>query len=103
MDRFYLETLGGRGWPTCHFVLDRATEPHTVVTVRGVPMKSLPKMRKACAALNEANPIWAATPAERDSLTRLRDWAASTRAFTEAAYDPNAAVTSFVREEATAA
>lgn len=101
MDRYYVESIGGRGWPKCHFVIDRSTEPHTVVCTAGW-LKTRKKADDRCAELNEhAGEFWTFEPAERDSLTRLRDWAASTRAFTEAEYDPAAPVpTSFVRDAA---
>jgi hypothetical protein len=90
MDRYRVESLGGRGWPKCHFVIDRATVPHTVVN-GGYQIAKRATAVKACAALNEhAGPFWKVTPNERDSLTRLREWAASTKAFTEREYDPGA-------------
>jgi hypothetical protein len=90
LPRYYVESLGGRGWPKCHFVIDRSTEPHTVVG-SGYEIAKRATAVRLCARLNElAGPHWKFTPNERDSLTRLRDWAAQTKAFTESAYDPNA-------------
>lgn len=101
-DRYYVETLGGHGWPKCHFVIDRATVPHTVLSSRGW-LKTRKIAEKVCAELNElVGADWRITREdERNSLTRLREWAANTRAFTEAPYDPGAAPpTSFIREAA---
>lgn len=99
LDRYYTETLGGHGWPKCHFVIDRATVPHTVVSSRGW-LKTRKIAEKVCATLNEqAGDLWTVDPVERDSLTRLREWAASTRAFTEHAYDLDAPA-ALVREAA---
>lgn len=106
MDRYYVSSSGGRGWPKCHVIVDRSTRPHMVpgaATTGPYKIASRASAVKACAALNEAvGPFWEVTPAERDSLTRLREWAAQTKAFTEAAYDP-AAPAMLVRPEAVAA
>lgn len=93
MDRYYVDSCGGRGWPMCHVVVDRSTIPHKTVSLsEGYKLKSKPSAAKVCARLNaEVGPFWNVTPNERDSLTRLRDWAASTAAFTQHPYDPNAA------------
>lgn len=100
MDRYYTETAGGHGWPKCHFVIDRSTVPHTVVSGHGWT-KTAKAAEKLCAQLNEqAGEFWTVVrDDERDSLTRLREWAARTKAFTEAAYDPNAPA-ALVREAA---
>jgi hypothetical protein len=101
MDRYYAETVGGHGWPKCHFVIDRSTVPHTVVCGHGWTRtrKAAEKLRDTLNA--NTDEFWTVEPAERDSLTRLREWAAQTKAFTEAPYDPNAPLpTSFVREAA---
>jgi hypothetical protein len=97
MDRYYVESLGGRGWPKCHFALDRATVPHTVVSTGW--LKSRRAADKFVDELNEQAGDWQPETPERDGLTRLREWAATTRAFTEAAYNPNSAP-SLVREAA---
>jgi hypothetical protein len=103
MDRYYVSSGGGRGWVKCHIIVDRSTVPHTVpgeATTGPYKIGSKASATKACVALNEATgPFWRVTPAERDSLTRLREWAASTKAFTEAQYDPHAAP-ALVREAA---
>lgn len=101
MDRYYVSTSGGRGWTKAHCIYDRATVPHTCLgPASGVPfLKTASQAAKVCAALNANGEFWTAAPAERDSLTRLRDWAARTKAFTEAAYDPSAPV-ALVREAA---
>jgi hypothetical protein len=101
MDRYYVDSTGGRGWAKVHVVCDRSTVPHTVVRSKGRwHMAKRATVVRACAELNAAaEPFWDVTPNERDSLTRLRDWAASTRAFTDSPYDPNAAP-ALVREAA---
>jgi hypothetical protein len=97
MERYYMESLGRGGWPKCHFVIDRSTSPHTVVSSHGW-IRTASLARKLCAQLNEQAGEWTAEHA--DSLSRLREWAAGTKAFTGAPYDPDEIPTSFVREAA---
>ncbi len=101
MDRYYVDSSGGRGWAKVHVICDRSTTPHTVLRSNGRwHMAKRASVVKACAALNEGVEFWNAKPADRDSLTRLRDWAAQTKAFTEHAYDPNAAPSLVLAEAA---
>jgi hypothetical protein len=101
MDRYYVDSSGGRGWAKVHVIADRSTVPHTVLSSRGRwNMAKRATVVKACAALNaEVGPFWSVAENERDSLTRLREWAARTVAFTEHPYDPTAAP-ALVREAA---
>jgi hypothetical protein len=104
MERYYVSSSGGRGWPKCHVLYDRSTVPHTVIANKGRwHLAKRATAVKACAALNaEVGDGWViAKREEQDSFKRLREWAAQTKAFTEAAYDPAAGpATSFVREAA---
>lgn len=104
MDRFYVDSPKVGGFPRCHFIVDRATVPHTVLRSRGRwDMAKRATAVRACGELNASAGDWQVDiAAERDSLVRLREWASRTKAFTEVEYDPNAEP-ALVRPEAIAA
>lgn len=101
MDRYVVDSSGGRGWAKVHVIVDRATVPHTVLSNKGRwHMGKRPTVVKACAELNEAAGPWTREVPLTDSLTRLRDWASRTKAFTEHELDPNADPAALVRPAA---
>src|SRR3954467_2183115 len=98
-ERYYVDPCGGRGWPKSYIIVDRSTVPHTVPTLP-YKISSKASATKLCATLNEQATEWKLPPTERDSLPRLREWAARSKAFTERAYDPDAAPALVVPEAA---
>lgn len=86
MERYYAETSkGGRGWPTWHFVYDRAIHPPLAIAYR----KTRKQADKLAEQMSGSTGPWAlpGRPLNEDgsymlASDRMRVWAATTKAFT---------------------